>query len=154
MINIESRADVQGVSLVHAQQVSGKEGGFIPAGAGADFHEGVAVLGRIPRQEAVLHALGKGCGSRFQVRQLGARHFPQFIILVRQGAVLLQLPLHAAGFLPVPHEFLQAAVLAHELLRPPAVVKERRVGNSGLQLGEPLAAFFNEGAVVHGAPPF
>lgn len=43
-----------GKARVHAQQVAGEEGRFITARAGADFHEDVAVVVRIFRQQQAL----------------------------------------------------------------------------------------------------
>jgi len=43
-----------GVAAVHAQQIAGKDGGLIPAGAGADLQINVALIARVARQQQLL----------------------------------------------------------------------------------------------------
>jgi hypothetical protein len=43
------------VALVHAEQVGREERGLVAAGAGADFEDGVLLVGRILGQEHALH---------------------------------------------------------------------------------------------------
>ena len=50
-------AAMLGVAQVHAQQVAGKEGAFITAGAGPDLQDGVAGIVGVARQQQVLDAL-------------------------------------------------------------------------------------------------
>lgn len=78
-------------TLVHPQQVSGKQGGFIPARSGADFNDGVPVFRRVAGQQAVLHVAPQFFQGGFQFWNLQGGQFRQFRI-VRLGQFLIGPP--------------------------------------------------------------
>ena len=53
-----------GVAAVHAEQVARKEGGFIAAGAGADFDDHVAVVARVLGHQQGFELFFEGFGAR------------------------------------------------------------------------------------------
>ena len=55
VIDLEPPAVEFGISLVHSEQFGGEQGGFLAAGAGADFEDGVLVVGLVLGQEQQQH---------------------------------------------------------------------------------------------------
>lgn len=53
------------VALVEAEDFSGEEGGFVAAGAGADFDEGVSVFVGVCGEEGVLEVFAEFCEGGF-----------------------------------------------------------------------------------------
>ena len=54
-----------GVAAVHAVEIGGKERGFVAAGAGADFDDGVAVFVLVRREQEDLDLLLRDSAMRF-----------------------------------------------------------------------------------------
>ncbi len=63
------------VAGVHAQQVAGKDGGFIAAGAGTHFKVDVALVTRVLRQQQQGEILLVPGQQRFQVAHFLFTHF-------------------------------------------------------------------------------
>ena len=55
--DVDFEAFALGVAAVHAEQIAGEQGGFVTAGAGADFQEHVAGIKRVGRQQQALELL-------------------------------------------------------------------------------------------------
>ena len=55
--DLELPAVLGGVALVHAEQVGGEQRRLLAAGAGADFEDGVLLVGRVLGQQHALHGL-------------------------------------------------------------------------------------------------
>ena len=117
--DLHAPALLGGVAGVHAREVAGKQGRFIAAGAGADFHEGVAFVVRVFGQQQALQFVFQllqlliGAGDFF-LGHLG--HIGVIEQLVRGGAVGLALLVAgvAAGDLRHVGVFARdAAVLLH-----------------------------------------
>ena len=138
-------------TMVHPQQVSGKQGGFIPARSGADFNDGVPVFRRVAGKQAVLHVAPQFFQGGFQFWNLQGGQFRQFrIVRLGQFLVVRQLLFRGVQGIPCFHEFLQAAVLSHDFRGLFLVIEEVRFGNDCFQFFQALAAFFNERCVIHG----
>jgi hypothetical protein len=100
---------------IHAEQVAGEQRGFLPAGAGADFQDGVAAVVGIRRQHQ-RHERAFGGGERgFQLRLLRARDFGQFRIaraVGEQFGVAGELLSQAPQILGRPRQVAQALMFA------------------------------------------
>ena len=138
-------------TLVHPQQVSGKQGCFIPARSGADFNNGVPVFRRVAGKQAVLHVAAQFFQRGFQFGNLHGGQFRQLrVIRLRQLLIVCQLLFRGVQGIPRFHQFLQAAVLPHGFRGPLLVIEKIRFGNDRFQFFQALAAFFNERCVIHG----
>ena len=98
--NLGLPAALFGVAQVHAQQVAGKEGAFVAAGAGADFDDGVAGVVGVARQQQVFDA-----GFGFLQAGFGVSGF--FVGKVAQLGVVA----HLAGGLQVGVCLLPAGIV-------------------------------------------
>jgi hypothetical protein len=141
-----------GKTAVHAQQIGGKEAGFITAGAGANFEDDIAAFERIRRQDGLLDGFFEIDEALFENGNLGGGHLSEFFVLLGLGhdAVLGELDL---GFFirgPVGEEFLQAAVLAQHVAGFFGVVVEVRAADDVFEVGEAGAFAGDDGGVVHG----
>ena len=65
-----------GVALVHAEQVAGKQRRLVAAGAGADFEDGVLLVGRVLGQEQYLDVLPERLDALFDAGQVGLGQRP------------------------------------------------------------------------------
>ena len=65
-----------GIALIHAEQVAGEQRRFVAAGAGADFEDGVLVVGLVLRQQQQLDVALQRCDALLQLRQLGLGQRP------------------------------------------------------------------------------
>ena len=138
-------------ALVHPEQVSGEQGRFISARAGADFNNGVPVFRRVTGKEAVLDVTAQFFQRLFQFRDLQGGQLRQFrVIRLRQLLIVRQLLFRGVQGVPRFHQFLQAAVLPHGFRGPLLVIEKIRFGNDRFQFFQALAAFFNERCVIHG----
>ncbi len=73
-----------GITRVHAEQVAGKDGGLVAAGAGADFQEDMAVVLRILRHQQALQLEFLGRDPRREVGELFLAHGPGFRVRARR----------------------------------------------------------------------
>ena len=64
-----------GIARVHAEQVGGKQGGLVAAGAGAHFEEDVALVVRVFRQQQPLQFALQRIDPRVGIGQLGFGQF-------------------------------------------------------------------------------
>ena len=69
-----------GVAYVHAEQVAGKQTRFVPAGTGANFHENIALVARIPGQQLLLQLGLDGDEPLFAFAHFGLGQFAHFRI--------------------------------------------------------------------------
>ena len=67
-----------GIAAIHPVKVGGKQRGFLAAGAGADFDDGVARIGRVGRHKAELDLLREFFLSRFEPGDFFLGHLRQF----------------------------------------------------------------------------
>ena len=74
--------------LVHAEQVARKNSRFVAAGAAADFHDGVLAVVGIGRDEQQLDFLLQRRHFGLKLRNLLARHLPEFIVFLVQEYIL------------------------------------------------------------------
>src|SRR6476619_2799706 len=51
---LPTEAVTLGVALVHAVEIGGKQGGFVPTGSRADLHYGVAIVMRVAGDEELV----------------------------------------------------------------------------------------------------
>ena len=104
---------------IHPEQVAREQGGFLAAGARADFQDRVAAVVGIRRQHQ-RHERAFGARNRgFQFLFFRARDFGQFRIvggIGQQFGVAGQLLPQALQFVRRPGQVPQALVLAHHLL--------------------------------------
>src|SRR5258708_556255 len=63
-----------GITRVHAEQVAGKDGSLVAAGAGADFQEDIAVVVRILRHQQALQLEFLGRDARRELGELFLAH--------------------------------------------------------------------------------
>jgi hypothetical protein len=59
-----------GVALIHAEEIGGEQGGLVAACAGADFQDGVLLVGRILGQQHALHRMLEFGQALAQFRRL------------------------------------------------------------------------------------
>ena len=89
---------------IHAKQVAGEQGRFVAAGSAADFDDGVLAVLRVGRDQQQLDLLFQPLEFRFQLGDLHARHFAQFVVLFGRedlfgfGEVVQRRPVFFAGF--------------------------------------------------------
>jgi hypothetical protein len=67
-----------GVALIHAIEIGSEEGGFIAAGAGADFHDGVSVFAFVGRKEGELDLAVEDGEAFFDLRDFGGGQLGHF----------------------------------------------------------------------------
>ena len=69
---LPAEAVALGEALVHAVEVGGEQRGFVSAGSGADFHDGVAIIVGVARDEQLLKLVGES----WRLREAGGRDRP------------------------------------------------------------------------------
>ena len=65
-----------GIALVHAEQVAGEQRRLVAAGAGADFEDGVLLVGGVLGQQQDLDVLLQRLDALLELRQLGLGQRP------------------------------------------------------------------------------
>ena len=84
------------VALVHAVEVGREQGGLVAAGAGADLHDGVAVIVRVAGEQQLVQLLGQGGDFVGKSSQVGFGERDKLGIgLVGELPRLVQVPLEA-----------------------------------------------------------
>ena len=149
------RLDLEAVGLgearVHAVEVGGEKRGLVAAGAGAEFHDGVAVLIRVGREQRVLHGglgLGDALFERGDFRRGHLGHLG--VVAARQLQVFGQL---GAGLLqqrPAGDQLLEPGVFAQDLPRLPRIVVEIGGGNLSFEFAKAVGLASEEWGEVHG----
>ena len=122
----------------------------LAAGAGADFHDGVAVVVFVGREERELHRELQVGDALFQGWNFLLSHLRE--IGVGGGgelAVVFQLPPRGLEFLPFREQILDRRMLAHGVAGALAVVEKMRIGDLAFQLLEAFAFALDEGLEVH-----
>ena len=107
-----------GVTLVHAEQVAGKDRCFVAAGAGTDFQDCAALVHRILRQQRDTDAFFERLELLVKRGNFGLRHIAHFRI-IQHGLEIADLGLNAApglDFLDHRREFRKFAGQFHELI--------------------------------------
>ena len=141
-----------GVAHVHPHEIAGKNGGFIASGPRPDFDKGIAVLGRIPRQQGVLNFRGKGCRPFLQPRQFIGSHGRQLGILsLRQLGGLADVPPSLQIAIPRSQQPPHRRMLARHFPGLPRIRKEIRRRNGRLQFMEAQLLPLDQFSVIHGA---
>ena len=139
-----------GVALIHAVKIGSEEGGFIAAGAGADFDDGVAVFAFVGRKEGELDLAVEDGEAFFDLRNFGGGQLGHFG--VGAGSELLvfgELGAKALRFAVRIGEFFKTRLFAHDIACFDRVV-EKIVGRDELiQLGQAFAFFGDERGEVH-----
>ena len=125
-----------GEVLVHAEQVAGKDGGFVAAGAAADFHHGILAVVGVGRNEEELDLLLHFGELGLNIGHFFAGHLLEVLVLFVHEDVLglRQLVHQAFVFQPGGDDGLQLLVILvqlHELLH---IGDNLRVGQLGFQL--------------------
>ena len=91
-----------GVALIHAEQIAGKQRGFVAAGPGADFENDVALVHRIPGDERDPQLLFERGAPRLKLRPFfrsDRTHFRIGSRIFDQAGDAFELALrHAIGF--------------------------------------------------------
>ena len=72
--DLEAPAVLGGVALVHAEQIGGEQRRLVAAGAGADFQDGVLLVGRVLGQQHALHGALELRQALLQRRRLFLGH--------------------------------------------------------------------------------
>ena len=139
------------IAVVHAVKIGREERRFVAPGAGADFHDGVAILVLIRRQERDLDLLLRAADALLQRRDFRRGHLGQFGVgIPGQFLVFAQFHLRLAIALPEVEQLLGAGVLAHHVARLFRVGIEIGRGNGGFQFAEAVGLFGNERGEIHG----
>ena len=134
-----------GVAVVHAVEIGGEKRRLVAAGAGADFHDGVAVLVFIRRQERDLDLFLRAGDALLQRRDFRRGHLGQLGIgAPGQLLVFAQLHLRLAIAFPQVEQFLGAGVLPHHVAGLFRVGVEIRRGNGRFEFAEAVGLFFDE----------
>ena len=76
--DVDAPALLLGVALVHAVEVGGEQGGFLPAGGGVNLDDDVALVVGVLGQEGDAESLGQVGEAGFNVFQFELGHFDQF----------------------------------------------------------------------------
>ena len=137
------------VAQIHPVKVRRKNRRLVATGACADFHDGVAVLVRVRRQQSHLHLALQLLRALFQLRQFRLRHLGQFIRALRHFEVLGILAGRFFKGIPRCHCLLQPSVFTQKLLRTLRVVVEIRLGDGFLDFKQAFAFSGNERCKIH-----
>jgi len=78
--HIDLPTQALGVAAVHAEQIRSKQGGFITAGAGADFHDHIALVARVLGDEQALDFIFQRADLRLQLFNFSLCHHAQLFI--------------------------------------------------------------------------
>ena len=108
-----------GVPRVHPIEIGGKQGGFLPAGARANFKNGVARVRRVRWQNAALNLLAQAPFLRLEPGDFFPGHLRQFglgRLGLQQGAILRKVRGHFPVSVAVPDKFLQPGIFAGQFL--------------------------------------
>ena len=143
------------VALVHAEQIAAEERGFVPAGAGANLEDGVALVGFVRRQEEKLERLLLGGHRRHQRGALVLRQRPHLGLalgVLGHGLQLVGLVAGGAQRRDRLHDGRKLGVLARELRE----LGGRRRGHRRERLAElpvalehPVQALLEPGGRAH-----
>ena len=136
------------VAGVHPVEVSREQRRFRATGAGADFDDRVARVGRIGRQDPSLHLLRQALLFSFEPGNFFSGKLGQFRIrrlLLEQSAILFQLP-HRPGIGGADaNEFLEPRVFAGQLLGALFVVENLRIAQGLFDFAEAPGEFAQMG---------
>ena len=138
------------VAVVHPVKIGGENSGLAAAGAGANFHDRVAIVGFIGRQKRDLDLEFQIGDAFFERRDFFLRHLRE--IGVRGGgefAIVFQLPARGYELLPFREQLLDRGMLAHGIARLLPVVEKVRIGDLAFQLLEAFPFARDEGLEVH-----
>jgi hypothetical protein len=137
---------------IHAEEVAREEGGFVAAGAGADFDDGVAVFVGVRREKGGEEAALQGGEFFLEGGEFFFGEGAEFGIaaLGNEGAVASYLGLEAVEFAAQGEAFPETGVFFGELLSAGRVLVEGGGGQEGFHLGEAVPETSEVGAVVHG----
>ena len=144
-------ATLFGVALIHAVKVSREERGLVSARPGAYLDNGVAVLGRVVRQQRILdpalefgdELLERGDFLRRHLRHLDVASLGEFQIIREIDAGL-------GERFPVVEEVLEPVILARQLAGGAGIVKKAVLRHIRLQFRESETFSLDELGVVHG----
>ncbi len=124
---LESPAACGGIALVHAKQVAGEKRRLVAAGAGADFEDGVLVVGRVLGQQQDLDVLLQRFDALLDLRQIGLGQCPHLGVGTLVGEHRLQIGLFMLGGAHRPdlgHHLLELGIFR----RHPDIGVRRRPG--------------------------
>jgi hypothetical protein len=141
-----------GVARVHAIQIGSKQRGFRSAGAGANFHDGIAGIGWLRRNDAELQLPPEFAFECFEPGDFLLGHLRQFRFggfAGEQGAILREVGLGFQESIAGGDEVLEPGVFLGKLLGALGVVKNLGIAERGFHLGIAASEFFNVRSKVH-----
>ena len=139
-----------GIPAIHPVKVGGEKRRLVAAGARSDFHDCVAVLVRVGRQERELDFLFRPVDPLFERGDFGLCHLRHFGVGgLRQPGVVAEFRLRFLQNIPQRDEFLETRVFAHPFARLLRVVEKIRLGDRRFEFAESLDFFFDERCEVH-----
>lgn len=139
-----------GVAGIHACEVSGEESGFGAASAGADFHNGIAVIPGLRGEKGDLDLsvqVGKGWGEA--VVFLAGERGELFVCCCNQFAAFLKLASGGFAGFPDGEDFFEPGVLAKDDAGAGGIGVEIASRGFGFQFFKALSAAGNQGREIH-----
>ena len=131
-------------------QVGCEKSGLGASGAGADFHNGIAILIRLGREKRHLNGTLKEWNLGLDALDLLAGHGSHFLVLAcRQFAVFDQLAARSGELFPGFEQFFCGAVLAQHLPGMSSIFEEAGRGNFAFEFFEAAALALDERFKVH-----
>ena len=140
-----------GVALICAGEFAGEERGFVAAGTGADFDEGVAIFGGVGGQQRELELFGKGYDEGFQRGDFLGGHSGE-VGVVGEGefAVFGELAVGVLELVPEVDGMFQIPVFAQDVFGAGWIGEKIRVAEGFLDFMEAGLSAGDERGVVHG----
>ena len=139
-----------GEPVIHPVKIGGENGGFAPAGAGANLDNGIAFLRFIGRQQVDQDGAFEVGHAFLERRNFLLRHQGQ-VGVGRGGefAVVLELPPGGLEFAPAGEKLLDPGVLAHDLAGAFPVLEKSGIGDLAFEFVEATAFTVNKRGKVH-----
>ena len=140
-----------GKAGIHPVEIGGEKRGFVASGAGADFHDGVAVLVRVGGEERVLHGGLDGGDAVFEIGDFGGGHFGKLgVVSLGERLVFGEFATEFLQQLPIGKKLFQPGVFAQGLAGFARIVVEIRRGDLSFEFAEAVGFAGDERSEVHG----